>query len=518
MQEVSLRLVILKFIYIQPLHLKGGEMMKIDSANINNIGINTERIKVKTSKELNSFDRILSKMTYDKKDKSETINSNKIEKVDSEKSSSKELDVNSKEGKDDSLKSVPKEIKEKLKEAGMTAEEVENISSLEDLKEMIEPDKLLAVLLSFFNSNLNSLNGDNLEGKIEEQIKAILNSNLQQNENTTNELQLKNKVIDKLFSKIAEKEILTPSSDNVSNDDLVSKIEAELIALSKDRQEDIEVGKKDIKLDKKDIKDVMSDLRLASKNLSGDVSEELNINKIEQKSVMTDVKDTAVDLKHLAGNVNSSVTKGITNVAQAKDNTSENLAFNNNSKSDEDFLNSILSDNNDKISKFTSFMSHLNNTKVDNLKAAEGENLVINKNTLNADIIKALKFMQVNNKSDLTVKIMPKELGEVVISLTVEAGVMKGTITAANKEAYNLLNSNLVDITNKLQNNDIKIENLTLNIYNEDTTFFKNGNDRERSNNSKQRENRGNAVQTIGEDIIEGDNLSEVDSNVDMLA
>ena len=169
------------------------------------------------------------------------------------------------------------------------------------------------------------------------------------------------------------------------------------------------------------------------------------------------------------------------------------------SKGDEDFLKNLLSDGNDKVSRVTNFMSQFNNMKVDNNSVGDLEKVVINKDTVNTDMIKALKYMQTNDMKDLIVKINPRQLGEVVIKITMESGVMKASINASNKEAYNLINSNLSDITNKLQNNDIKIQNLSLNIYNEDTTFFKDGSDRERSS-SEQKGKNTNAIDAIGED------------------
>lgn len=120
-------------------------------------------------------------------------------------------------------------------------------------------------------------------------------------------------------------------------------------------------------------------------------------------------------------------------------------------------------------------MSHLkNSTDINELSSNETlGKLVINKNTMNTDIIKSIKYMELNNVKDLTVKIMPKELGEVFIKLTMEGGIMKANIGASTKDAYNLLNSNMQLIEDKLQNSGIKVQELSLNIYNEDTTFFK---------------------------------------------
>ncbi len=134
----------------------------------------------------------------------------------------------------------------------------------------------------------------------------------------------------------------------------------------------------------------------------------------------------------------------------------------------------------DKINKTVNFMSHLkNSTNINELSSKEAlGKLVINKDTMNADIIKSIKYMELNNVKDLTVKIMPKELGEVFIKITMEGGIMKANIGATTKEAYNLLNSNMQLIEDNLQNSGIKVQELSLNIYNEDTTFFKQGNEK----------------------------------------
>ena len=126
--------------------------------------------------------------------------------------------------------------------------------------------------------------------------------------------------------------------------------------------------------------------------------------------------------------------------------------------------------------------------------------------------------MNTNDLQQLTVKIVPKELGEVVINLTLQGGNLKASITAANKDAYNLLNANLSDINNKLQNENIKIQNLTLNVYSEDTTFFKDG-----SHNQRQEGNshKGSSVKNINfdenEDSINNNLMQEI-SNVNLFA
>lgn len=156
--------------------------------------------------------------------------------------------------------------------------------------------------------------------------------------------------------------------------------------------------------------------------------------------------------------------------------------------SDEDKLLQELAlgnkkESNSKFDKVMNLMSSFN--KIDNSTPAieNIQKIIVNKNNFVNDMIKSVKFMEINNMKEMTVKIMPKELGEVVIKLTMENGLMKANITAQNKEAYSLLNSNLKELNDKL-GGEIKIQNFTIDIYNGDTTFFSNEKNRQQNGQS----------------------------------
>lgn len=149
----------------------------------------------------------------------------------------------------------------------------------------------------------------------------------------------------------------------------------------------------------------------------------------------------------------------------------------NSGKKEDNFLDNLTTDGKtDKNSKVIGLMNQFTLAKNQDIKGVKEPNS-INKNNLVNDVIKTLKFMETNQIKNLTVKINPKELGEITVNLTMEAGVMKATITAQNKDTYNLLQGNLQDMNSKIMNSEVKISNLSLNLYNEDTTFY-NGNSR----------------------------------------
>lgn len=208
-----------------------------------------------------------------------------------------------------------------------------------------------------------------------------------------------------------------------------------------------------------------------------------------------------------------------TKVETKKENFSKNFSkesFNKEGTSEDKVLENILGNKEDsKVSKAVNFMNQFN--KIANVENLEIENIVINKETLNTDVIKAVKYMELNDMKNLTVKINPKDLGELVIKITMESGKMKANITANNKEAFNLLNANLQDITDKLQRASIKIENFSLNLY-EDTTFFNKDKDRSQEGFKENKKNNLKTNLNIENDVIEDKDSLEDLSNISILA
>ncbi|KOA21011.1 flagellar hook-length control protein FliK [Clostridium homopropionicum DSM 5847] len=160
-----------------------------------------------------------------------------------------------------------------------------------------------------------------------------------------------------------------------------------------------------------------------------------------------------------------------------------------------------------KMDKVASFINGLNRTITTTNTAEVAKNITLSRETFVEDVIKSIKFMDQNNIKEMTVKIVPRELGEVIIKLTLENGAMKANITANNKEAYNLLNSNLQEISSKISNTEIKIQNFSMDLYNGDTTFFSNENSKE---DRRQYENNSTKLKSKGSSI--SDEIETVDS------
>jgi flagellar hook-length control protein FliK len=125
-----------------------------------------------------------------------------------------------------------------------------------------------------------------------------------------------------------------------------------------------------------------------------------------------------------------------------------------------------------KVTRAADFMSLFDNKVVESREVLSEKPVAITKSDFNNDVIKALSYMDKNGVKDLTVKIYPKELGEVSISVSMEQGTLKAMIKATSKETVEMLSLGLKDMNEKLNGNSIKIESVNIELYEEDTTYF----------------------------------------------
>ncbi|HDK7174781.1 TPA: flagellar hook-length control protein FliK [Clostridium botulinum] len=430
-----------------------------------------------------SFNEVLNNISSNKNKnvstKQDIQQDNKNYLIKDENINSKDNSIMSKLNKEDI-----QNIKDKLEEQGFSKEELDSIKSLEDLKNLVEKIKDAGDLDSFValvNSILQCLySGENVKlpedlGENLEKLKVLLNNLSEGNGNKEQLLMEIKDILGEEFNK------LNLTDKNSLDEDLLETFSNKL----------------QTQIEKEPNAEKVSLLKNIKNEMENILKEESN-NKlyIEPK---IDISEPLV-------------LEEETDSSNLKENTSK----------EDKLLKGLLEDKEqlagEKINKAVNFMSHLkNSTDINELSSKETlGNLVINKNTMNADIIKSIKYMELNNVKDLTVKIMPKELGEVFIKLTMEGGIMKANIGATTKEAYNLLNSNMQLIEDKLQNSGIKVQELSLNIYNEDTTFFKQGN--EKGENSNPSKSNDKADLSSMDEIPEEENISTIDGNVNILA
>lgn len=444
--------------------------------NINLTESKSTYIENKKVDNSNSFENYLNKSKDKLKEDNRKSNNldNKIE--------NKSQDVSN-----DDLSKVIDKIEDVLQNNNDDLEEI-------DLSENIS--EIIILLLKNFSENENrnsnevgSFSLENIDNNINfTDLKGISNF-IKEN------LILKNNSIDK-SKVISQLNDIKTSIDEILNSMNLSGLKNE-ISLDDTLVNQInellkEVVKKDI-IGKEDLK--------LNENINIKENENLNIedivNYLKNNFVKEDEEvDYSIDIKQFKDlnnltNVNSSENykEDTFNNLDNKNNNS-NINFESTDKSletlkEKDILSKILNEDTGDA-KFNNYYDRMFNNKLQSNIEVITEPVNINKETMNTDIIKNIKYMIMDSIEELSVKIYPKELGEVTIKILSEEGIMKAEIKATSKETYNLLNANINDVKKNLESQNIKIQEVNIGIYNEDTTFFsgkEKGNENSRSFN-----------------------------------
>ncbi|MFL0269647.1 flagellar hook-length control protein FliK [Candidatus Clostridium radicumherbarum] len=484
------------------------------NANFNDVSSKTSAVKDKE----NSFSKVYKEVNNDTfQDKTTSVKNSddSISKSTDTSNSSKSLDEDAKADKTRDDKNINNLIQLLLLSQGNNQNLVNLLSSgsststkeLQDLISKILKDNLEA------SNSLNLMQSSNGNPSIDEILKTLI-----QNSNSTDEDYNKLSInqssvsgtLDKLAAVIANK----LASDKTLRENIMSGL------LEKGQNPSITGSDSNLKeLIIKQLKTMSESAYTTSDN------KELSEDKISTATVLKDnIFAAGFTSKNSAANSTAdsgSYSEASNSLSSESKNTIAANKFNDTSSDKEDKLLQLLTENNstkdskNNVSdKIASILNRFETFKLDNQTLNEAK-LTINKATLNQDFIKAVKFMDINNLKELSVKIIPKDLGEVVIRLSMENGIMKANITAANKDTYNLLNSQLPAINSELAKQNMTIQNFSLSLYNGDNFLF-NG-DGSSSENSKQQSRNNIKVDNLEEDL-QKENYIEDNSTVNLLA
>lgn len=372
------------------------------------------------------------------------------------------------------------ELKEKLKEL----EEDDKPVSKEEVEDILSQLLNLLTKLGIKEEDLK-LNGENNSEALKNLIEGI-------NENkSSNNV---NSIMEKLIELMKKDSV----KDSLDTDSLKS-IEKILSNLSTNLVDDNTKATKDIK---SGMKNLMSEISNILENKQNQNGKALTLEDILNKNYSQDNKESSL------GNESDKST------------TSETQKGKETSKEDK-FLNSLLDDNKDsslnKINLFASRTQVVQNQGVDTVRG-----LTINKAAFADDLIKDVKFMSTNSIKELTVKVNPGDIGEITIKLIQEDGVMKANLKANSKEVTALLAQNLADIKKQLTDQNIKIADVNIELYQDDTTFFSEQgfggqlSEEQRRNTNSNSSNSGNYAKITDEDLT--DNVALNDNSIEFFA
>ncbi|WP_252250242.1 flagellar hook-length control protein FliK [Clostridium sp. ZBS13] len=373
-----------------------------------------------------------------------------------------------------STKVESKNIKDKVVNENVNDKDVDVEEKINEIEEKIDnasKDEIIEMLNSIFNM-LSSVKDENIDIKDlnSDILNSIINNSGKENSNLS-------KLLENLLT--ASESPLT-NLLNSDNKDLLNKL---LSKLGNKLDEDTDVSNK--------VKDLMSQIS----------------SSLENKENKTSNFNTA--FKNFEQNANSQMNNQ--NIEEEKVPTS--------TSDEDDFLNKLLNNNkDDSVLNKINLLSSRNEINSNNTTVPT-ESVTINKATMSDDLIKNVKLMITNSMKELTVKINPKDLGQVTISLIQENGIMKANIKANSKETFELLSQNLVEMKKAIGEQNIKVADVNVELYQEDTTFFKDesfgrGLAKE---NQKQNSNNGEASE-IDSIELEDDVTEDLNSNLDFFA
>lgn len=141
----------------------------------------------------------------------------------------------------------------------------------------------------------------------------------------------------------------------------------------------------------------------------------------------------------------------------------------------------------------------------------------VSRETVATDVVSNVKYMVKNQVEQLTVKIYPKELGEITIKIISEDGIMKADIKSTSKETYTLLNSNMEEIKKHLSNESLIIKEVNIGLY-EDTTYYSGQGFSNEFNDERNKESYLVEDNDLNIHKEENEEISEEISNVNLLA
>lgn len=318
------------------------------------------------------------------------------------------------------------------------------------------------------------------------------------------------------------KNLLESIKENTSSNNTLSSTMEKLLELMKNDSVKDSLDKDSLKFMEKILNNLSSKIVDDNTEATKDVKSSLKNLMSEISNVLENKQNAKVlTLEDMLKNY-SQDSKDESLGSDSNKNAASEAGKNNKEVSKEDkFLNSLLDDKkDDSLNKINLFASR--SQVVQNQSGDVVRGLTINKATFANDFIKDVKFMSTNAMKELTVKVNPGNIGEITIKLIQEDGIMKANLKANSKEATALLSQNLAEIKKQLTEQNIKIADVNIELYQDDTTFFSEqgfgrqlSEEQGRSGSSK-----SNTISnvTTSEEEFDDSNIAAINNNIEFFA
>lgn len=367
------------------------------------------------------------------------------------------------------------------------------VDNLDDISsEVLNGDFDINLINNILKNNVDKINQkvDNLISKLKiiNKVEGQLIENINNNENTeTLDLNKFNNIIKETIVKLGlEKE-------NVDN-----QILKESIIYKKDinLNNEYEANKKNV-LDISDELDVISNYRLLT--LENKKSKQVEVSTAKDKNIFS-YKENEIEL------METSLDYEVINESKVSSITGE--------KAKNIINNDSINGRENELNILNNIVMPKNNSVVE-IKDEVLKIQVIRSEYISEDFVQTIEYLKVNNKEEISVRMNPKDLGELNIRILKGNNEEKVIVTLRNEETFNLLKENVNEIKNHLSSLDIKVKEVEVEIKSESqNNFSHNSNQQSNRNNNKEEKKSRNVVfeQNHNEYYLENE-----DENINLL-
>lgn len=318
---------------------------------------------------------------------------------------------------------------------------------------------------------------------------------------------------DNICSNVNETELNIISNSNEINTNLLSSKELEVLKDLKNKFEIVNNETTGIELNDKEIE--------VLKKLDSIISNK----KIENDSEMPDInKLSDVEIENSQNRINDKTVNSEKFSQLETSNTTDKLNLIRNNELDEEkdkdkelnTLENILNGDND-----SNFI--INNNQVINKEAnsintiSRQEAPIIRQEYIGEDIIKTVKYLKASGQEEITIKISPRELGDMTIKLINNHEEASVAIVISKSDVFNLINENQSEIAKHLKDLNINVKEISVEMKgNTQNSFSSNLNQEFERNNQRNQQERKKNISFVDESTEEIEEVT-MEDNVNIL-
>lgn len=357
-----------------------------------------------------------------------------------------------------------------------------------------------------FNNEVNIKNHINLdtEVKLEESIESRIEVELKKILTEDNEIdeklvELISGLLNNINLKINEK-----IDTNLKNIDLDNNIQIKNYIVQSEVNNKQEIVDKLISY----VENIADKINIENKIDTSSITD--NFRKIKNLINNNEVKDKIVNLL-----TNNNLTKKESYIShdESKLVVSDDLEIMSNFRAVSIKSDTVIDTAQNELSILNNIVMPKNNS-ITEIKSEIIQPQIIRSEYVSQDFIQAIKYLKVNNLEEISVKMNPKDLGELHIKVIKSNNEEKVVVTSYNIDTFNLLKDNVNEIKNNLNILDINIKEVAVEI--------KNGNQNDFSQDLSQQFNRNKEQRKTSKFISENNNkddslVEDDDININLL-